>query len=50
MKPRIVRIDGIWHCGIRGNLLFLGIGYTPAEAFGNWNEQVAFYTHLEWMP
>jgi hypothetical protein len=46
MKPRIVRIDGIWHCGILGVRNVLGLGYTASEALLDWE----FNRQLEWMP
>lgn len=38
MKPHLVKISGVWHCGIlrapRGQ--FFGIGFTPMAAFDDW--------------
>jgi ribosomal protein L37AE/L43A len=35
MKPKLIKINGIWHCrsdGITG----IGLGYTPAQAYAEW--------------
>lgn len=35
MKPRIILIFGIWHCGdFTGG--HYGLGFTPKEAFDDW--------------
>ena len=40
MKPRIIKICGIWHCGIRGIRgipnRYIGIGFTPCAAYRDW--------------
>ena len=37
MKPRIIKICGIWHCGIRGiQNRHIGIGFTPCAAYRDW--------------
>lgn len=40
MKPRIRRRFGIWECGLRYSSLvrrpLIGYGYTPTEAFREW--------------
>ena len=37
MKPRIIKICGIWHCGIRGiPNRHIGIGFTPCAAYRDW--------------
>lgn len=37
MKPRIIRIGGVWHCGVRGILnKRIGLGYSPKAAYLDW--------------
>ena len=37
MKPRIIKLRGIWHCGIRGiQNKRIGVGYTPKAAYLDW--------------
>lgn len=37
MKPRIIKLRGIWHCGIRGiPNKRIGVGYTPRQAYQDW--------------
>ena len=37
MKPRIIKLSGIWHCGIRGiPNKRIGVGYTPKAAYLDW--------------
>ncbi len=37
MKPRIIQIKGIWHCGCRGAKdRHIGKGYTPLQAYEDW--------------
>ncbi|MDR6216193.1 hypothetical protein [Paracidovorax wautersii] len=37
MKPRILMISGIWHCGVRGAIgKRIGVGYTPLQAYRDW--------------
>lgn len=39
MKPRLILIRGIWHCGditTREVRKPIGIGYSPAEAWEDW--------------
>lgn len=37
MKPRIIRISGVWHCGIRGIANHhIGLGFTPSAAYLDW--------------
>jgi hypothetical protein len=34
MKPRLVKICGVWHCGIKGGFRnqWYGMGFTPLAA------------------
>ena len=37
MKPRIIKLQGIWHCGVRGiPNKRIGVGYTPKAAYLDW--------------
>ena len=37
MKPRIIKLRGIWHCGVRGiPNKRIGVGYTPKAAYLDW--------------
>lgn len=37
MKPRLIKIAGVWHCGIMGLPDGkLGLGFAPAEAYWDW--------------
>ncbi|AOG22007.1 hypothetical protein [Acidovorax sp. RAC01] len=37
MKPRIIKIRGIWHCGIRGiRNKHIGLGFTAMSAYLDW--------------
>ena len=37
MKPRIIKLRGIWHCGVRGiPNKRIGLGYTPRQAYQDW--------------
>jgi hypothetical protein len=36
MKPHLVRVRGLWHCGIRGIRGGLGIGFTFRSAYDDW--------------
>ena len=37
MKPRILMIGGLWHCGVRGiPNKRIGIGYCPKSAYLDW--------------
>lgn len=37
MKPRIIKLQGIWHCGVRGiPNKRIGVGYTPRQAYQDW--------------
>lgn len=36
-KPRIIKITGVWHCGIYGEINeFIGLGFTPLQAYNDW--------------
>lgn len=34
MKPRIIKLQGIWHCGVPNKRI--GVGYTPRQAYQDW--------------
>ena len=36
MRPRLIRIDQIWHCALGCNHVNCGLGLTPEMAFKNW--------------
>ena len=37
VKPRIIKLRGIWHCGVRGiPNKRIGVGYTPKAAYLDW--------------
>lgn len=37
MKPRIIKLQGIWHCGVRGiPNKRIGVGYSPKAAYLDW--------------
>lgn len=37
MKPRIIKITGVWHCGIKGiPNRYIGLGFTPFGAYMDW--------------
>lgn len=36
MKPRLIKIHGAWHCGIKGSRGPLGIGFSAREAYYDW--------------
>lgn len=37
MKPRIIKLQGVWHCGVRGiPNKRIGLGYTPKAAYLDW--------------
>ncbi len=37
MKPRIIRICGVWHCAIQGiKNHWIGLGFTPSDAYRDW--------------
>ena len=37
MKPRIVKIRGLWYCGTAyGGFCRVAIGYSPAHAYEQW--------------
>lgn len=37
MKPRIIKLSGIWHCALRGiPHKRIGLGYTPKAAYLDW--------------
>ncbi len=47
MKPYLIKVAGLWHCGVRdrrlddGRLLMkgpLGLGYMPADAIRDWRK------------
>jgi hypothetical protein len=44
MKPRIRKINGLWHCAflIVGRV---GFGYTPRLAYEDWKSMVVKYKH-----
>ena len=35
MKPRLIRINKIWHCR-SPKTMFAGLGFTPLEAYQDW--------------
>jgi hypothetical protein len=45
MKPRLVRIYGLWHCGGKGKKRPLGIGFTKEAAWDDWFRMV----RKEWL-
>lgn len=39
MKPRLIRVRGVWHCYLKGSGAFhvlCGLGSTPADAWIDW--------------
>lgn len=37
LKPRIIKICGVWHCAIRGIAnRYIGLGHTPSAAYLDW--------------
>ena len=37
MKPRLIKIHGVWHCGIMYMRVGrIGEGFTPKEAYDDW--------------
>lgn len=36
MKPRLIKVNGLWHCGIKGTKGHLGVGWSPDEAYRDW--------------
>jgi hypothetical protein len=34
MKPRILKIKGLWHCST--GLTLIGLGFTPKTAYEDW--------------
>ncbi len=36
MKPHIRKNGALWLCGVLGSLGFVGVGYTPAMAYAEW--------------
>jgi len=36
MKPHLIKINGLWHCSITGEMMKTGIGYTPLQAYDDW--------------
>lgn len=42
MKPRLIKINGVWHCCLPGEwrgpgfIRFCGLGYTPGDAYRDW--------------
>ena len=41
MKPRLVRLRGLWHCHLSG--LVIGIGYSPKDAYMDWEKLARHY-------
>ena len=39
-KPHLLKLHGVWHCGIlrTGAWQFLGLGHTPAQAYEGWKK------------
>jgi ribosomal protein L37AE/L43A len=35
MKPRLIKINGVWHCRAGGKIR-TGLGYTPFQAYHDW--------------
>jgi hypothetical protein len=40
MKPRLLRLSGIWHCHLGG---LVGIGYSPKDAYMDWEKLARHY-------
>lgn len=41
MNPRIIKICGVWHCGIKGIAnRYIGLGFTPSDAYRDWLSHV----------
>jgi hypothetical protein len=38
VKPRLIKIGGVWHCGIKGapRGQYFGRGFKAKEAFDDW--------------
>jgi hypothetical protein len=36
MKPRLVKVHGMWHCGVKGVKGPLGIGFNEEGAYLDW--------------
>lgn len=48
MKPRLYRRHGIWCCRRHHEFSPTGHGYTPAEAYRDWAEQVRHSGRMVW--
>lgn len=39
MKPKLIKRNGIWLCALVSALRgFVGLGYTPADAYKDWEQ------------
>ena len=40
IKPRLLKLHGVWHCGIKhiGTWQRLGLGHTPMQAYEDWKK------------
>lgn len=41
MKPRLILLRKLWHCGLPQGPI--GVGYSPAQAFDDWKARMKGY-------